>query len=55
MKAKKLQIKQLFYLMILFQVGTIGLNLGTEAGRDAWISLIIGMLEGAILFSVYYL
>ncbi|CCW06144.1 MULTISPECIES: GerAB/ArcD/ProY family transporter [Bacillus] len=55
MKAKKLQIKQLFYLMILFQLGTIGLNLGTEAGKDAWISLIIGMLEGAILFSVYYL
>ncbi|HFJ9287262.1 TPA: GerAB/ArcD/ProY family transporter [Bacillus toyonensis] len=55
MKVQKLQIKQLFYLMILFQLGTIGLNLGTEAGKDAWISLIIGMLEGVVLFSIYCL
>lgn len=50
-----LSIKQLFYLMILFQLGSIGVNFGGHLGKDSWISLAVGVIEGSILFIVYFL
>ncbi|MED3330331.1 endospore germination permease [Bacillus thuringiensis] len=54
MKIHQIRVQQFFHLMILFQLGTIGLNLGAGAGKDSWISLSIGMLEGTLLFCMYY-
>ncbi|HFK1410257.1 TPA: GerAB/ArcD/ProY family transporter, partial [Bacillus cereus] len=55
MNSHTLPIKQLFYLMLLFQLGSIGVNFGGHIGKDAWISLILGTIEGMGLFILYYL
>ncbi|MGG1327885.1 endospore germination permease [Bacillus tropicus] len=54
MKSGNIHIQQLFHLMILFQLGSIGINLGNHIGKDMWISFLLGMMEGAILFIIYY-
>ncbi|MEX0417759.1 endospore germination permease [Bacillus sp. C30] len=55
MNSHILSIKQLFCLMILFQLGSMGVNFGGHLGKDAWISLAVGVIEGSVLFIVYYL
>ncbi|HDR8449189.1 TPA: GerAB/ArcD/ProY family transporter [Bacillus cereus] len=55
MNSHTLPIKQLFSLMILFQLGSIGVNFGGHLGKDAWISLALGVIEGSALFFVYHL
>lgn len=53
-KSIKIKAMQFFSLLILFQLGTaLVVNLGSQAGRDAWLSILIGMLGGALLFAVY--
>lgn len=54
MKSGNIHIQQLFHLMILFQLGSIGINLGDHIGKDTWISLLLGMMEGGGLFFIYY-
>ncbi|MBG9826526.1 MULTISPECIES: GerAB/ArcD/ProY family transporter [Bacillus cereus group] len=55
MNSHIISIKQLFCLMILFQLGSIGVNFGGHLGKDAWISLAVGVIEGSVLFIVYCL
>lgn len=53
-KTTKIKSMQFFALLVLFQLGTaLVVNLGSQAGRDAWLSILIGMLIGLLLFAVY--
>ena len=50
----KIQPIQLFVLMVLFEVGSaVVVGLGIEAKQDAWIAIILGMVGGGGLFSLY--
>ena len=50
----KIQPIQLFVLMVLFEVGSaVVVGLGMEAKQDAWIAIILGMVGGGGLFSLY--
>ncbi|MYL62152.1 GerAB/ArcD/ProY family transporter [Bacillus hwajinpoensis] len=54
MGSVKLSSKQLFSIMVLFELGSsIVVGLGMEAKQDAWITILIGMCGGFILFFVY--
>ncbi|MGR6001770.1 GerAB/ArcD/ProY family transporter [Bacillus cereus] len=55
MNSFTIPIKQLFCLMLLFQLGSIGINFGGHIGKDAWISLTLGTIEGSVLFILYYM
>ncbi|MDA2639200.1 endospore germination permease [Bacillus cereus] len=55
MKSDILSIKQLFCLMLLFQLGSIGVNFGGHAGKDTWMLLVLGVIEGIVLFILYYM
>lgn len=53
---RKLSISgfQFFCMIFLFEIGSTSLiSLATDAKQDAWISLIIALLIGCILFYVY--
>ncbi|MCM3718576.1 GerAB/ArcD/ProY family transporter [Fictibacillus phosphorivorans] len=55
MKSYKIDLQQYFILIILFELGSaILVGLGMDAGRDAWIAILFGMVAGMILFSGYY-
>ncbi|WP_273851188.1 GerAB/ArcD/ProY family transporter [Guptibacillus spartinae] len=50
----KLSSKQLFSIMVLFELGSsIVVGLGMEARQDAWITILLGMSGGFILFFIY--
>ncbi|MBZ5752034.1 GerAB/ArcD/ProY family transporter [Metabacillus rhizolycopersici] len=54
MVQNKIQPIQLFVLMVLFEIGSaVIVGLGIEAKQDAWIALILGMVGGGGLFSLY--
>ncbi|WP_068783900.1 GerAB/ArcD/ProY family transporter [Paenibacillus phocaensis] len=54
METTKLSPLQLFSLLVLFQLGTVlVVNLGMEAGKDAWIAVLFGMLIGMALYLGY--
>lgn len=54
METTKLSPLQFFALLILFQLGTaLVVNLGMEAGKDAWIAVLSGMLIGMLLYLGY--
>lgn len=54
MNREKIGIKQLFLLMLAFEVGsTIIHSIGTEAKQDAWLAVLVGMLYGIILISIF--
>ncbi|MGG1678337.1 endospore germination permease [Neobacillus sp. NRS-1170] len=56
MENAKIDSKQLFSLMFLFQLGTgIVTRMGMQAKQDAWISITLGMLGALILFFFVYL
>lgn len=45
---------QFFSLLVLFQLGTaLVVNLGMEAGKDAWIAVLSGMIIGMLLYLGY--
>ncbi|AWB46328.1 spore gernimation protein [Paenibacillus sp. CAA11] len=45
---------QFFALMVQFLLGTaLVVNLGIQAGKDAWLSILLGMLGGVMMFAVY--
>ncbi|PEO39957.1 GerAB/ArcD/ProY family transporter [Bacillus wiedmannii] len=54
MEHAKISVKQFFNLMILFQLGSIGVNLGSNVGKDAWISTLMGMIVGFVAFLLYF-
>ncbi|OIK07632.1 hypothetical protein BIV60_27075 [Bacillus sp. MUM 116] len=56
MENAKIDSRQLFSLMFLFQLGTgIVTRIGMQAKQDAWIAIAIGMFGALILFFFVYL
>ncbi|UNT71697.1 GerAB/ArcD/ProY family transporter (plasmid) [Bacillus sp. N447-1] len=54
MNQEKIGIKQLCFLMLAFEMGTaIMHSLGTEAKQDTWLALLVGMIGGCILISIF--
>ncbi|CAH1190812.1 hypothetical protein PAECIP111892_00354 [Paenibacillus auburnensis] len=50
----KIGLLQFFTLTVLFELGTaLVVNLGMNAGRDAWMSILIGCLAGLVMFWGY--
>lgn len=50
----KIGMTQFFCITLLFELGTaLVVNLGMEAGKDAWLSILIGGLAGILIFSGY--
>ncbi|PLS08589.1 GerAB/ArcD/ProY family transporter [Neobacillus cucumis] len=51
----KINSYQLFVLIVLFEMGSAILFApGSQAKQDAWISILLGLAGGLILFLVYY-
>jgi spore germination protein KB len=45
---------QLFCLMFMFELGSsIVVGVGLQAKQDAWLAIVLGMLNGIILYSLY--
>ncbi|USB32943.1 GerAB/ArcD/ProY family transporter [Paenibacillus sp. YPG26] len=54
MEKNRITSFQFFSLMLLFQLGTsLVVNLGMRAGKDAWISILLGMGYGLLLFGIF--
>lgn len=54
MEKSKISTRQLFSLMVLFEIGSaIVVGLGMKAKQDAWLAIILGMVSGLVLFFVY--
>ncbi|NOU86438.1 GerAB/ArcD/ProY family transporter [Paenibacillus sp. LMG 31460] len=54
MNQEKIGIKQLFLMMLAFEIGSaVIFALGAEAKQDAWLAVLIGMVLGLILMSVF--
>ncbi|WP_347548572.1 GerAB/ArcD/ProY family transporter [Pseudalkalibacillus hwajinpoensis] len=54
MPTVKITPKQLFVIMVLFELGSaVVVGLGTEAKQDAWIAILLGMIGGIGLFYIY--
>ncbi|GIM28217.1 hypothetical protein CPJCM30710_08830 [Clostridium polyendosporum] len=45
--------KQLFMIMVLFQLGSSVVVLGVGARQDAWIAVLVGMVGGLLLSFIY--
>lgn len=55
MEKAKISAIQLFTLMFLFELGSaLVVALGISAKKDAWLSILLGMLGGIVLFFIYY-
>ncbi|MGX6441693.1 GerAB/ArcD/ProY family transporter [Neobacillus sp. K501] len=55
MEKAKINASQLFVLIVLFEMGSaILIGLGSSAKQDAWISILIGLGFGILLFHIYY-
>lgn len=56
MEKAKVSVIQLFSLMFIFNMGTaLVVGYGIEAGKDAWLAILLGTCGGIILFIIYYL
>jgi spore germination protein KB len=54
MKKEKMSGLQLFYVIVGFEVGnTVIFGLGAGAKQDAWVTIVVGMIIGLILMSVF--
>ena len=54
MNQEKIGIKQLFLMMLAFEIGSaIIFSLGAEVKQDAWLAVLLGMMLGFILISVF--
>lgn len=50
----KIGLVQFFSITLLFELGTaLVVNLGMGAGRDAWLSILLGAAAGIIMFAGY--
>lgn len=55
MEKAKISPRQLFVLIILFQLGSsIIIPVGLTAKQDAWLAILGGMVGGLVLFLLYY-
>lgn len=55
MESAKIKASQMFVLIVLFEMGSaILFGIGAQAKQDAWISVIMGLAGGMLLFWVYY-
>jgi spore germination protein KB len=55
MEKAKINGSQLFVLIVLFEMGSaILIGIGGSAKQDAWISVLLGLAGGLLLFFVYY-
>ncbi|WP_066064621.1 GerAB/ArcD/ProY family transporter [Neobacillus soli] len=55
MEKAKIKASQMFILVVLFEMGSaILVGLGVQAKQDAWISVLLGLAGGLILFLIYY-
>jgi spore germination protein KB len=55
MEKAKLSVIQLFALMFIFEMGTaLVISYGTNAGKDAWLSILLAMCGGIVLFYIFY-
>lgn len=54
MEEAKIKGSQLFMLVVLFEMGSaLVIGIGTNAKQDAWISVLIGMIGGLLLFLIF--
>jgi len=54
MEKAKISSKQLFSLIVLFELGSaVVVGLGMDAKQDAWLAILLGMFAGLALFLVY--
>lgn len=55
MEKAKISAKQLFVVVVLFEMGSaILVGLASTAKQDAWITILLGMIGGITLFIVYH-
>jgi spore germination protein KB len=55
MEKAKINASQMFILVVLFEMGSaILVGLGAQAKQDAWISILLGLAGGLLLFLVYF-
>jgi len=55
MEKAKISVIQLFALMFMFELGTaLVVSYGTNAGKDAWLSILLAMCGGIVLFYIFY-
>ncbi|MCM2534345.1 spore germination protein [Neobacillus pocheonensis] len=55
MEKAKVSVIQLFSMMFLFELGSaLVVSLGSNAGKDAWLSILLGLCGGIALFFMYY-
>ncbi|MBT2733685.1 GerAB/ArcD/ProY family transporter [Bacillus sp. ISL-7] len=55
MEKAKVSVIQLFAMMFLFELGSaLVVSLGSGAGKDSWLAILLGMCGGVVLFLVYY-
>lgn len=55
MEKIKINGTQMFMLVVLFEMGSaIVVGIAASAKQDAWISIMLGMVAGVLLFFVYY-
>jgi spore germination protein KB len=51
----KVSVIQLFAMMFLFELGSaLVVSLGSSAGKDAWLAILLGLCGGIVLFFIYY-
>ncbi|WP_078411258.1 GerAB/ArcD/ProY family transporter [Priestia abyssalis] len=55
MEKAKISVIQLFAMMFLFELGSaLVVSLGSNAKKDAWLAILLGMCGGMVLFFIYY-
>jgi spore germination protein KB len=55
MEKAKVSVIQLFAMMFLFELGSaLVVSLGSNAGKDAWLAILLGLCGGIVLFFMYY-
>lgn len=55
MEKTKISAIQLFAMMFLFELGSaLVVSLGIDAKKDAWLTILLGLCGGIVLFFIYY-
>jgi spore germination protein KB len=55
MEKAKVSAIQLFAMMFLFELGSaLVVSLGSDAKKDAWLAILLGLCGGIVLFFIYY-
>ncbi|CAM5790560.1 MULTISPECIES: GerAB/ArcD/ProY family transporter [Brevibacillus] len=54
MEKIRISPRQLFCLIVLFELGSsLVIPLGADAGQDAWLAILAGLIAGLLIFQVY--